>query len=349
MDADKSRDRFTWEPGQKPAAMQTWFLNTLSDIRLSRGALRTAGILMFGFNATTGACWQRKTKMAESAGVSVSTIKQGLAKLEATGHILRVQEPIRGRAMRVIYPVLNPEIEEQERRARRGGVPKGVSPQQRATENAARKAGEVRTESVAYALDEAHLTPEASPEPVPARIGETVSDMAVPASSDASDRQHSVDPKPQVSRSVRGETHPPGGIPYWKIELSLMQQGFRMGGRRRLTDDEIREGSQAWADGEFDLWAERVTGEGPRHRPFTWTEGQSGGRPSTLSPSIQEKSERIIPDPIPEMRIRTERSVTGCSHAGCRLPARFRCLLTEDLLCIRHRGGGLYEVEIEAD
>lgn len=46
MASDSSHERLTCEPRQKPAAIQAWFLNALSDTRLSRGALRTAGILM---------------------------------------------------------------------------------------------------------------------------------------------------------------------------------------------------------------------------------------------------------------------------------------------------------------
>ena len=48
-----SRTPFTWAPGKKPAAMQDWLLNVASDERVSCGALRTAVLLSFGFNAAT--------------------------------------------------------------------------------------------------------------------------------------------------------------------------------------------------------------------------------------------------------------------------------------------------------
>lgn len=93
------RTPLTWAPGKKPAMMEAWLLNVASDKRISCGALRTAVVLSFAFNATTGGCWQTKSTMAKSAAVSTSSIKQGLSELEIGGHILRREEPIRGKPM----------------------------------------------------------------------------------------------------------------------------------------------------------------------------------------------------------------------------------------------------------
>ena len=340
--------RLMWEPGEKASALEGWVLNVLSDNRLSCGALRIATLLSLRFNSQNGACWLRKTKMAAAVKVSVSSIKQGLGELEKAGHILRVQEVIRDKSMRVIYPVLNGDIEDQTPRARRGGVPTGVNPRERAAENAARKTvGGLEDESAASAPATARPTLRTAPEPAldPEKATTSAAPVHPSASSDALDRGSPIDPDPTTPPSVKSNDYPAGGLPYWRVNITLDHQGFRSK-PRRLTADQTRELSQAWADGEFDIVAERLTGERPIHQSSLRTEDQSGNGSKAVPPSIQEQSINIIPDPIPGRRIQPEQVVVGCSHTGCRVPARFRSLSNGDLLCIRHRGGGVSCVEL---
>ncbi|WP_342112117.1 hypothetical protein [Methylobacterium sp. SI9] len=257
----------TWAPGKKPMAMQSWLLNVASDKRVSCGALRTALVLSFGSNATNGGCWQTKSTMAKSAAVSTSSIKQGLAELEASGHILRIEEPIRGLPMPVIYPVLDPEIEHQEPRARRGGVSNGVDPRKRAAENAAREAGETKAENTAPAPAEAHAVPASilMPEPALSPAVEAATVAAVPAAAASEREEHPIDPEAGSAGNVMNEQHPENGISYHAVRQRMYMQGFRSRPGIRLTPDDYKAASQAWADGEFDLWAEHLTGEGPIH------------------------------------------------------------------------------------
>ncbi|XYD12652.1 hypothetical protein R1A27_34485 (plasmid) [Methylobacterium sp. NMS12] len=328
--------------------MQDWLLNVASDENISCGALRTAIVLSFGFNATTGGCWQTKSTMAKSVRVSVSGIKQGLAELDTLGHILRAQEDVRGRDLRVIYPVLNPEIKLQEPRARRGGVPKGVDPRRRAAENAARTGDDPKAKSVAPTHAEASPTPQPIPEPAPVlNPAREVADSAVtPAPSPPEREERAIKPEARSAVNVFNERHPPGGIPYHSIRQRMDMQGFRGRPGLRLTPDDFRAGSQAWADGQFDSWAEHLTGEGPIHRSPTRTEGQSKPWAKGQPPCIQEKSKIFIPDPIKEDRSRPELVVIGCSHADCRAAARYRCSRTDLAFCVRHRGNSYAAVEI---
>jgi len=251
--------------------MQDWLLNVVSDKRVSCGALRTAVVLSFGFNATSGGCWQTKSTMAKSVAVSTSSIKQGLAELEICGHILRIEEPIRGRPMRVIYPVLNSEIEQQEPRTRRGGVSKGVNPRQRAAENAAREAGETKAENTAPAPAETHAVPASivMPEAALSRAVEAAAAAAVPVSTSPKREEHPIDPEAGSAGNVMNEKHPENGIPYHSVRQRMDMQGFRSRPGIRLTLNDLRAASQAWADGQFDSWAEHLTGEGPIHQSIT--------------------------------------------------------------------------------
>jgi hypothetical protein len=347
MSEKGSRKPVRWAPGQKPAAVQAWLLNVASDQRVSCGALRTAVVLAFGFNATTGGCWQSKPTMAKSVKKSVSSIKHGLAELDRDVHILRTQEDIRGQDLRVIYPVLNPEIELQEPRARRGGVPKGVDPRRRAAENATRKTGEGKAENTAPAPAEALPAPAPIPklEPAPSPVAEATASAAVPAPPPERE-ERPIDAEAGAAGNVMNEKHPEGGIPYHAVKLRIDMQGFRVRPGFRLTPDDLRAGSQAWADGQFDSWAEHLTGEGPIHQFLTRTEGQSKkwakGQPSC----IQERSKSFIPDPIKEDRSQSEPVVIGCSHADCRAVARYRCSRTDLTFCIRHRGDSYTATEV---
>ncbi|MCJ2086226.1 hypothetical protein MKK88_09490 [Methylobacterium sp. E-005] len=338
----------TWAPGKKPIAMQSWLLNVASDKRVSCGALRTALVLSFGFNATNGGCWQTKSTMAKSAAVSTSSIKQGLSELETSGHILRIEEPIRGRPMRVIYPVLNPEIEHQEPRARRGGVPKGVNPRQRAAAKAAPKAGEVKAENTAPAPVEPRSASRSVPEPASSLVAESTASVAATASQPSPAGEESpADPDAKPAENVMSEKHPEGGIPYHSIRQRMAMQGFRSRPGIRLTPDDLRAASQAWADGQFDSWAELLTGEGPIHQSITRTEGQSKPWVKGQPPCIQEKSKSIIPDPIKERRTQPDHVVAGCSHGGCMSAARYLCSRTGFVFCVRHRGGSYIAAEIQ--
>ncbi|MCJ2085845.1 hypothetical protein MKK88_07545 [Methylobacterium sp. E-005] len=343
-----SRTPLTWAPGKKPIAMQGWLLNVASDKRVSCGALRTALVLSFGFNATNGGCWQTKSTMAKSAAVSTSSIKQGLAELETSGHILRIEEPIRGRPMRVIYPVLNSEIEQQEPRARRGGVSKGVNPKQRAAENAAREAGETKAENTAPAPAETHAVPASilMPEPAPSPVADATISAAVPVAASPEREEQPIDPEAGPAGNVMNERHPENGIPYHSVRQRMTMQGFRSRPGIRLTADDYKAGSQAWADGQFDSWAEHLTGEGPIHQSLTQTEGQSKPWAKGQPPCIQEKSKRIILDPIREGRTQPDQVVAGCSHGGCGSAARYRCPETGFAFCVRHRGNSYAAVEI---
>jgi hypothetical protein len=348
MSEKGSRTPLTWAPGKKPSAMAAWLLNVASDENISCGALRTAVVLGFAFNATTGGCWQTKSTMAKSVRVSVSGIKQGLAELDALGHILRAQEDVRGRDLRVIYPVLNPEIKLQEPRARRGGVPKGVDPRRRAAEKAARTGDEPKAKSVMPTPAEVLLTPQPSPEPAPAPslVADATISAAVPAAAAPEREGHPIEPEARSAGNVMNEEHPKHGIPYHAVRQRMDMQGFRCRPGLRLTPDDLRAGSQAWADGQFDSWAEHLTGEGPIHQFITRTEGQSKPWSKGQPPCIQEKSKILIPDPIKEDRSQSESVVTGCSHADCRAVARYRCSRTDFAFCVRHRGNSYAAVEI---
>lgn len=342
-----SRTPLMWAPGKKPSAMQDWLLNVASDKRVSCGALRTAVVLSFGFNATTGGCWQTKSTMAKSAAVSTSSIKQGLSELEISGHILRIEEPIRGKPMRVIYPVLNSEIEHQEPRTRRGGVSKGVNPRQRAAENAAREAGETKAETTAPTPAETHAVPApiVMPESAPSPVADATISTVVPAASPERE-EHPIDPEAGSAGNVMNEKHPENGIPYHAVRQRMDMQGFRSRPRIRLTPDDYKAGSQAWADGQFDSWAEHLTGEGPIHQSPARTEGQSKPWAKGQPPCIQEKSKSIILDPIKERRTQSDQVVAGCSHGGCGSAARYRCPETRLTFCIRHRGDSYAATEI---
>ena len=339
----------TWAPGKKPIAMQSWLLNVASDKRVSCGALRTAVVLSFGFNATNGGCWQTKSTMAKSAAVSTSSIKQGLSELEISGHILRIEEPIRGKPMRVIYPVLNSEIEQQEPRTRRGGVSKGVNPRQRAAENAAREAGETKSETTLPAPAETHVMPASilMPEPAPSLAVEAAAAAAGPAAASPEREDHPFDPEAGSAGNVMNEKHPENGIPYHAVRQRMDMQGFRSRPGIRLTPDDYKAGSQAWADGQFDSWAEHLTGEGPIHQSPARTEGQSKPWAKGQPPCIQEKSKSIIPDSIKERRTQPDQVVVGCSQGGCASVARYRCSKTGFVFCTRHRGGSYTATEIQ--
>jgi hypothetical protein len=347
MSEKGSRKPLTWAPGKKPGAMQDWLLNVASDENVSCGALRTAIVLSFAFNATTGGCWQTKSTMAKAVKVSVSSIKQGLAELDAQGHILRAQEDVRGRDLRVIHPVFNPEIKLQEPRARRGGVPKGVDPRRRAAENAVRNGGETEAESAALAP--AEVSPASQPAPEPEPAPSPACEMAATAAAPTpplEQEERPIDLEAKPAENVMMEKHPEGGIPYHSIKLRMDMQGFRVRPRLRLTPDDLRAGSQAWADGQFDSWAEHLTGEGAIHQSLTRTEGQSKKWVKGQPPCIQEKSKNFIPDPIKEDRSRSEPVVIGCSHADCRAVARYSCSRTGLSFCIRHRGDSYTATEI---
>lgn len=343
-----SRARLIWAPGKKPAAIEIWLSNVASDESVSCGALRTAIVLSFAFNATTGGCWQTKSTMAKSVRVSQSSIKQGLKELDDGGHILRTDEPIRGKLMRVVYPVFNPEIELQEPRARRGGVPKGVNPRQRSAENATRKAGATKAENTATIPAETHAVPASilMPESAPSPVADATINSAVPAASSPERGEHPIDPEAGPAGNVMNEKHPEGGIPYHAVRQRMHMQGFRDRPRLRLTPDDLRAGSKAWADGEFDSWAEHLTGEGPIHQFLTRTEDQSKSWAKGQPPCIQEQSKRIIPDPIRERRTQPDQVVAGCSHGGCGSAARYRCPETGFTFCIRHRGDSYTATEI---
>jgi hypothetical protein len=342
-----SHTPLTWAPGKKPAAMQDWLLNVASDKRVSCGALRTAVVLSFGFNATTGGCWQTKSTMAKSAAVSTSSVKQGLSELEISGHILRIEEPIRGKPMRVIYPVLNPEIEQQEPRARRGGVPKGVNPRQRAAAKAAHKGGEAENAVPAPIEPRSASRSVTEHEPASSPVAEaTTSVVAVASQSSPESKEGPNDPAAKPAESVISEKHPEGGIPYHSVRLRMGLQGFRARPGIRLTPDDLRAASQAWADGQFDSWAEHLTGEGAIHQSITRTEGQSKPWAKGQPPCIQEKSKIFIPDSIKEDRSRSQPVVIGCSHADCRAVATYRCSRTDFAFCVRHRGNSYTAVDI---
>lgn len=348
MSEKGSRTPLTWAPGKKPPAMQDWLLNVASDQRTSLGALRAAIVLSFGFNATTGGCWQTKSTMAKSVNRSPSSIKQSLKELNDCGHILRADEDIRGRDLRVIHPVLNPEIKLQKPQARRGGVPKGVDPRRRAAENAARTGDEAKAKSVvpmpAEVLPTPRPIPEPEPGPSPAR--EVAATAVASSSSPSEQKERSIDPDARPVENVFNERHPPGGIPYHSIRQRMDMQGFRVRPRLRLMPDDFRAGSQAWADGQFDSWAEHLTGEGPIHRSPTRTEGQSKPWAKGQPPCIQEKSKSFIPDSIKEDRSQSDQVVAGCSHGGCGSAATYRCSRTDLAFCVRHRGSSYAAVEI---
>ncbi len=249
--------------------MQNWLLNVASDEEMSLGALRVAIVLSFGFNATTGGCWQTKSTMAKSVKISVSSIKQSLKELDDGGHILRVNEPIRDKPMRVIYPAFNPEIERQEPRARRGGVPKGVNPRRRVAEKAARNSDEVKAKSLVPTVAEASPTLQPISESAPALspVREVAASAVTPAPSPPEREERSIEPEARPAENVMNEQHPKGGIPYHSIGQRMDMQGFRVRPRLRLTPDDRRAGSQAWADGQFDSWAEHLTGRGQSSVP----------------------------------------------------------------------------------
>ena len=248
----------------------------------------------------------------------------------------------------MIYPVLNAEIELQEPRARRGGVPKGVDPRRRAAENAARNGGEVKAKSVVPTPAEVLKTPQPTPEPAPAPslVADATISAAVPAAAAPEREEHPIEPEAGSAGTVMNEEHPKRGIPYHAVRQRMGMQGFRSRPGIRLTPDDLRAGSQAWADGQFDSWAEHLTGEGPIHRSPTRTEGQSKPRAKGQPPCIQEKSKSIIPDPIEERRTPSSQVVAGCSHGGCRSAATYRCSRTDLAFCVRHRGNSYPAVEI---
>ena len=287
--------------------------------------------------------------MAKLVRVSVSSIKQGLAELDAQGHILRTQEDVRGRDLRVVRPVFNPEIELQEPRARRGGVPKGVNPRRRSAENATRGTKGAKVEDATLAPDETRSAsrPVLELEPAPSPVAEaTASEAATTPLPSPESKESSIAPDAKPAEDLMLGKHPESGIPYHAVRLRMDLQGFRVRPGLRLTPDDLHAGSQAWADGQFDSWAEHLTGEGPIHQFSTRTEGQSGKWAKGQPPCIKEKSKSFIPDPIKERRTQPDQVVAGCSHGGCGSAARYRCPDTGFTFCIRHRGDSYAATEI---
>ncbi len=123
-----TRERLKWAAGKKPAAMENWSATLARDVRGGLPAYRLGLILPPLFHSTRGICWMTRKRLAETSGVSISSVRDGLRELEELGHIGRGLEVIGGKRKRTIFPTICHEVAVQARRVRRGGVAKGVDP-----------------------------------------------------------------------------------------------------------------------------------------------------------------------------------------------------------------------------
>lgn len=148
-DHPPDRVRLPWVNGAKMLAMEKWAQNLMRDDDLSRGAIRVAWALQFAFHSKEGnkrgACWETKETLAARAGMTAKAVQGGLAELDKAGHIIRTEQTIGGKEMRVIYPCFNQSVQDRPKRAARGGLPKGVSGKARAAEKRSARGSEVET------------------------------------------------------------------------------------------------------------------------------------------------------------------------------------------------------------
>jgi hypothetical protein len=95
--------RITWEKGRKSEAMEEWSDKVMA-CNLSRKAVKAAWALTFRFNSVDGACFERKSKLAERASLSKQAFKDALTELEKKQLITRQKEARSGKTLTVIYP-----------------------------------------------------------------------------------------------------------------------------------------------------------------------------------------------------------------------------------------------------